>query len=53
MVGINLVIFFLALSYNKLMYFDLNLKYLEDKKSSYVKTDFFQIKRILRFYGIS
>jgi hypothetical protein len=52
-VGINLVIFFMALSYNKLMYFDLNLKYLEDKKSSYVKTDFFQIKRILRFYGIS
>jgi len=50
---ISALTFFLSLSYGKIMYFDLNLQYLENKKAEYLKTKFFSPKLFLKFYNIS
>ena len=47
------ITFFLSMTYGKIMYFDLNLKYLENKKSDLVKTKFFNPKLFGKFYAIS
>lgn len=50
---INIVIFFFGWSYAKLMYFDMNLKYLDDKKPKYNKMRFFHIPIIWNYYKMS
>lgn len=50
---IGVITFFLSLAYGKIMYFDLNLHYLENKKAEYIKTKFFRPKLFLKFFSIS
>jgi hypothetical protein len=50
---INVIIFFIGWNYQKIMYFDLNLKYLHDKKAKYIKSKFFHIPILVDFYKIS
>lgn len=40
-------------AYARVMYFDLNLQYLENKKASYMKKEFFSVGKILRFFSIA
>lgn len=50
---IGVITFFLSLAFGKIMYFDLNLHYLENKKAEYIKTKFFRPKLFLKFFSIS
>lgn len=50
---INAWIFFLSLSYSKIMYFDLNIKYLNQKHSKYNKMKFFHFPIIWNYYKMS
>jgi hypothetical protein len=50
---INTIIFFIGWNYQKIMYFDLNIKYLHDKKAKYIKSKFFHIPILVDFYKIS
>lgn len=50
---ISVAVFFLMYAYARVMYFDLNLQYLENKKASYMKKEFFSVGKILRFFSIA
>ena len=50
---INIVVFFLGWSYAKVIYFDMNLKYLDHKKPKYNKMRFFHFPIIWNYYKMS
>ena len=49
----NAVIFFFGWSYARIMYFDLNLKYIDHKKTKYNKMRFFHFPIIWNYYKMS
>jgi hypothetical protein len=50
---INIIIFFFGWSYAKIMYFDMNLKYIDDKKPKFNKMRFFHVPIIWNYYKMS
>lgn len=49
----NIIVFFLGWSYAKVMYCDMNLKYLDHKKPKYNKMRFFHFPIIWNYYKVS